>query len=419
MSIARFEDLLERTMGLNAASIGTSAVARALDARMRARTVESQDAYWDLLLRSREELQHLIETVVVPETWFFRDPQAFPAMTAAALQFRGKDMSRPLRLLSLPCSTGEEPYTMAMALLDAGLPAGGFRIDAIDISAVSLARARAGIFGRNSFRGHNLGFRDRHFVPAERGFRINDAVRDPVQFHQGNMLGEGFLADAEAYDVIFCRNLLIYFDAPTQTRAIAVLKRLLAPHGMLFVGHSEAGLMTAGGLVSAKIPMAFAFRKAAAQAGAPATPVAIPPSPHRAKPPLDLKAPRPRRPVRSALAPSAAASPTPSPPPPLQSIEDLRRMADGGRLDEAARGVETHLRERGPSAEALLLLGLISDARGDAAAALRHYRKALYLEPANGEALGHLALLLKRQGDHAGARLIDERLRRRDERSVS
>lgn len=416
MTIARFENLLERTMGLNAASIGTSAVARALDARMRARTVESEDAYWGLLLRSREELQHLIETVVVPETWFFRDQQAFPAMTAAAAQFRSKDMSRPLRLLSLPCSTGEEPYTMAMALLDAGLPPGGFRIDAIDISAASLARARAGVFGRNSFRGHNLAFRDRHFVPAERGFRIDDAVRGPVQFHQGNMLGEGFLADADAYDVIFCRNLLIYFDAPTQTRAIAVLKRLLAPHGMLFVGHSEAGLMTAGGLVSAKIPMAFAFRKAAAHASIPATPAAITPSPRRARPPLGPKAPsRPRRPVRSALAPS----PAPSPAPPLQSIEDLRRMADCGRLDEAARGVETHLRERGPSAEALLLLGLISDARGDAAAALHHYRKALYLEPANSEALGHLALLLKRQGDHAGARLIDERLRRRDERSMS
>lgn len=94
-------------------------------------------------------------------------------------------------------------------------------------------------------------------------------------------------------------------------------------------------------------------------------------------------------------------------------------MADCGRLDEAARGVEAHLRERGSSPEALLLLGLISDARGDAAAAQRHYRQALYLEPANSEALSHLALLLKRQGDHAGARIVDERLRRRDERSMS
>lgn len=240
MTIARFENLLERTMGLNAASIGTSAVARALDARMRARTVESEDAYWGLLLRSREELQHLIETVVVPETWFFRDQQAFPAMTAAAAQFRSKDMSRPLRLLSLPCSTGEEPYTMAMALLDAGLPPGGFRIDAIDISAASLARARAGVFGRNSFRGHNLAFRDRHFVPAERGFRIDDAVRGPVQFHQGNMLGEGFLADADAYDVIFCRNLLIYFDDLSRRVAAEAMYDAMAPGGFICLGHSES-----------------------------------------------------------------------------------------------------------------------------------------------------------------------------------
>ena len=176
---------------------------------MRARTVESQDAYWDLLLRSREELQHLIETVVVPETWFFRDPQAFPAMTAAAVQLRSKDMSRPLRLLSLPCSTGEEPYTMAMALLDAGLPSRAFRIDGVDISTHSLGRARAGAFGRNSFRSRDLTFRDRHFEPVERGFRIRDTVRTPVHFHQGNMLDRDFLANADPYDVVFCRNLLI------------------------------------------------------------------------------------------------------------------------------------------------------------------------------------------------------------------
>lgn len=93
-------------------------------------------------------------------------------------------------------------------------------------------------------------------------------------------------------------------------------------------------------------------------------------------------------------------------------------MADGGQLDAAERGAETHLRECGPSPEALLLLGLISDARGDEAAAQRHYRKVLYLEPGNREALAHLALLLKKQGDHAGARLVDNRMRRHDERSM-
>lgn len=104
MSIARFEELLERTMGLNAASIGISAVERAVDVRMRARAIDSEDAYWSLLQASREELQHLIEAVIVPETWFFRDPQAFPAMTATATALWSRGIGRPLRLLSLPLS---------------------------------------------------------------------------------------------------------------------------------------------------------------------------------------------------------------------------------------------------------------------------------------------------------------------------
>lgn len=416
MSIARFEELLERTMGLNAASIGISAVERALDLRMRARTIDSDDAYWSLLQASREELQQLIEAVIVPETWFFRDSQAFPAMTAMATALWSTGIGRPLRLLSLPCSTGEEPYTMAMALLDAGLPPSTFRIDGIDISAHSLARARAGVFGRNSFRSRDLAFRDRHFEPVERSFRIHDAVRAPVHFHQGNMLDGDFLADAEAYDVVFCRNLLIYFDASTQARAITVLKRLLAPQGMLFVGHSEAGLMAPNGMVSAKIPMAFAFRKAPPQPSAGAIPAAAAPSPRTPGP---AAPPRTSPRLQRSPAPLRAVNPSPpSPPSPPSSLDELRRMADSGRLDEAARGIETHLRNGNSSPEALLLLALISDARGEAAAAQRHYRKVLYLDPANREALGHLALLLKKQGDHAGARLIDDRMRRGDQRSM-
>lgn len=412
MSIARFEDLLERTMGLDAASIGISAVKHALEMRMQAQAVESQDAYWDLLQHSRAELQQLIETVVVPETWFFRDPQVFPAMTATAGALRDSGIGRPLRLLSLPCSTGEEPYTMAMALLDAGHPASAFRIDGIDISTRSLARAQAGIFGRNSFRSRDLAFRDRYFEAAEPGFRIRDELRKLVNFQQGNMLEGDFLPNAETYDIVFCRNLLIYFDAPTQARAIAVLKRVLAPHGMLFVGHSEAGLMSAAGLASAKIPMAFAFSKAPRPSASPA-PVASTAAPANARPARTAKT---SITLRRQSKPSSA--PVSLPSSPLRSIDDLRRLADEGRLDEAARGAEAHLRECGPSPEALLLLALISDARGEVVAAQRHYRKVLYLEPANREALGHLALLLKKEGDHAGARLVDDRMRRHDERSM-
>jgi chemotaxis protein methyltransferase WspC len=405
MSRLRFEELLERTLGLNAASIGTSAIDRAVEERKHACKLDADDAYWELLLRSRDEVQELIETVVVPETWFFRDPEAFAAMAGIvnALWLKS-DPSRLLRVLSLPCSTGEEPYTMAMALLDAGVPAHRFRIDAVDVSLRALAKARLGIYGRNSFRSPDLSFRDRHFERAEGGYRLLDTVRAPVHFGHGNVMDPSFMTGAETYDIIFCRNLLIYFDPPTQNRAVGVLGRLLARDGVLFVGHSETGLMPANGFASARIPMAFAFRRAEA-----------PPAP------APRPAPRPRvvasrpAPVPPAAKPAPAfASRMPAAPEKREQhgIEELRRIADSGDVEAAARGCEAFMRDNGPSADIFLLLGLIRDAAGDAVAAASYYRKALYLDPANPEALGHLALLLRRQGDHAGAKLLDERIRR-------
>src|SRR3712207_6731819 len=114
MSRSRFEELLERTLGLNASSIGASAIDRAVDERKRACRLDGEDAYWELLQGSQDELQELIETIVVPETWFFRDPEAFAAMARIIHgQWLKSEPSKLFRLLSLPCSTGEEPYTMA------------------------------------------------------------------------------------------------------------------------------------------------------------------------------------------------------------------------------------------------------------------------------------------------------------------
>lgn len=410
MSDPRFEQFLGRVIGLNAASIGSSAIERAAAARRKACKLDDLQAYWELLQRSEEEVQELIEAVVVPETWFFRDPQAFAALVrlAGAWLRTGEDARRPLRLLSLPCSSGEEPYTIAMALTDAGFGIDQFRIDAIDLSARSLALARQGVYGRNSFRGQNLAFRDRYFEATKDGYRIIDAVRSPIQFSQGNIVSADFYADPASYDFVFCRNLLIYFDASTQKQAINVVRRLLAPDGVAFVGHSEAGLMPANGFTSAKIPMAFAFHKEEVRRSA-ATP-APPPAP----------AIRPRR------APLAHSKPAAPPPPrdhekrkaPQPTIEELRLLADRGLLQEAARGCEALIRQDGATPDLLVLLGLIADASGDRAAAERYYRKALYLDPVNTEALGHLALLLRKQGDDGGARLLDGRLRRLDERRV-
>lgn len=402
------EQLLKQAMGLDAASIGHTAIERAVQERVSACSLPDQDAYWQYLCASAPELQLLIETVVVPETWFFRDPAAFAALAQMAREnwLPGRPQG-VLRLLSLPCSTGEEPYSMAMALLDAGLAPDRFLIDAVDISARSLALAARAVYGRNSFRGGELGFRERHFEALAQGHRPSPAVRASVRFQQGNLLAADFLQGSEIYDAVFCRNVLIYFDRATQDRAVAVLRRLLAAGGTLFVGPAETGLLFSQGFVSARIPLAFAFRKTApvrAQAERlPGSWVPPPPAPPRRPPAATPLRQRPFKP--DAVPPPSRSEQAPD-------IDAAARLADQGRLVEAAKACEEHQRTHGHSARAFHLMGLIRNAAGNLPEAVQQFRKALYLDPDYYEALVHLAFLLEKQGDAAGAQTLRKRARR-------
>jgi chemotaxis protein methyltransferase WspC len=219
MAQADIELLLKKRMGLDAASIGGSCIERVVAQRMAACGVKKADEYVGLVASSEEELQELIEAVVVPETWFFRDRAAFSALAQLAIsEWLPANPCGTVRLLSIPCSTGEEPYSIAMTMVDAGAPLEHVHIDAMDISALSLQSAEAAIYGRNSFRGASLEFRDRHFTARMDGYHIRKDIQRRVHFRKGNLLDEGFLVGDPPYDFIFCRNLLIYFDQETRDR---------------------------------------------------------------------------------------------------------------------------------------------------------------------------------------------------------
>jgi len=398
-----FETLLKQTVGLD----GSSAIARAVHERQGVLKLKDAHSYWELVTASGDELQELVETVVVPETWFFRDREAFAALGRFALdEWLPKHPNGRLRLLSLPCSTGEEAYSMAIALLDAGLPPERFIIEALDVSTRALARARHAVYGKNSFRGRDFHFRDRYFTATKQGQHLEESVRQKVRFQKGNIFDPDLLPGTGHYDIIFCRNLLIYFDHPTQDRAVGVLARLLDSHGLLFVGPSETGLLLNHGFVSTKVPLAFSFRKGEVVPREVKT-VVLPAVQHHFPHPHH----HPR--VRHTPAPPA---PIASPPPARVDLDEAVYFADQGRLAEAARRCEEFLAAHGPSARALYLLGLVRDATGQHAEAESFYRKALYLEPNHPEALLHLALLLEKQGDESGAKLLNDRLRRLEQK---
>ena len=410
-TVAEFANLLHKTMGLSADTVGLSFIESAVKTRVSACKSKDLQDYWEHVHACDGELQELIDEVIVPETWFFRDREAFAAMAHEAYnKWLPAHPDGQLRLLSLPCATGEEPYSMAMALLAAGFPGSRFRIDAIDISVRMLKRAGEAVYGRNSFRGKNLEFRDRFFEPVGSEFRLADAVRRQVHFHHGNLLDPRFAPDTTAYDFIFCRNVLIYFDRATQDRAVHVLTRLLKADAFLFVGPSESGLMLNHDFVSEKLALAFAFRKKAHASLDLDTGAARLPKPRRATVrgvPGPVAKPVAKRVVRSrpaATIAQAAGTQT--------GLDEIFGFANQGRLSEALQRCEEFLRTRGPSVQAYHLMGLVHDATGMHQEAEQYYRKALYLDPGHHEALVHLAFLLEKQGDAAGAQRLHRRAKR-------
>jgi len=412
-----FSALLKRKMGLDSGSIGKAAVERAVRHRMGAADAADERDYLLRVQTDPAEMQQLIEAVIVPETWFFRYPESQAAMAGLArerLFAVGVPDTRVLRVLSLPCSSGEEPYSIAMALLDAGVPASRFEVDAVDISERMVEFARRAVYGRNSFRGDDLAYRGRHFTETADGHQLADIVRARVRFHQGNLFDTHLLAGAAPYDFVFCRNLLIYFDGPTQERAVQVLRQFTRGDGVMFVGPAETSLMTARRLPAVPVARSFAFL---AQTLPPPAETFAPPKPmvHAWTPP--------RRPVaqlpaaRLPLAHAAIAPATrPDTPSADVSLRQIAALADQGRVQDAMAKCQAHLDSHGASADALHLLGLLQDAAGDARQAQTSYRKALYLDPTHREALLHLAALIASAGDIEGARRLQARAARQEAR---
>ncbi|WP_347910861.1 CheR family methyltransferase [Pseudomonas grandcourensis] len=407
----RFFDFLKETIGLDVTSVGQAIIERAVRQRSIVSQAVSADEYWRTLQGSRDEQQALIEAVIVPETWFFRYPESFVTLAKLA----GKRLAeinnlRALRILSLPCSTGEEPYSIAMALLDAGLKPYQFKVDGLDVSPLSVEKARRALYGKNSFRGDDIAFRDRHFIAEGESYRLNQRVLEQVRLQVGNLLDPALLAGEPPFDFVFCRNLLIYFDQPTQKQVFEVLKCLTHVDGVLFIGPAEGSLLGRLGMRSIGVPQSFAFSRQGTADPDPLptfVPAPLPvPQPLRNPPPAPVRS----RPFASVV-PLATAPKTPGTDTAVL-LANIAALANEGKSAEARAACESYLRSHEPVAQVFYWLGLLSDVAGNTLEAQGFYRKALYLEPQHPEALMHLAALLQAQGDAMGARRLQERAAR-------
>jgi len=245
-----FQALVLRESGIHLGAKNRAMLVSRLWKRLRALELNSFSAYYRRVKADPQEMVLMLDCICTNETHFFREPAAFqclrdrvfPEWTAQA---DAKKRSRTLRVWSAACSTGEEPFSLAMTLLSEFPPSSGWSIEVLgtDLSTKVLARASAGIWPAEKISDVPVDYQRKFllkgFGPEKGKIKAADEVRQVVRFQRMNLTQEPYPV-AGPFDLIFCRNVLIYFQWETKIKVVDRLGRFLTPEGYLFLGHAES-----------------------------------------------------------------------------------------------------------------------------------------------------------------------------------
>jgi len=193
--------------------------------------------------RADEELDHIYDAVTTNETYFFREPAQLAAFVEEIIpEMLGRKSVRKIRVWSAGCASGEEPYSIAILLSEARYyEQTAFEIFASDISQQVLAKARRGQYRESAFRATDASIRGKYFDPMPDGtWRVHDDIRNRVSFGRLNVYDEGRVALLGHLDVIFCRNVIIYFDGSSRKVVVNNFYNRLTDGGYLLLGHAES-----------------------------------------------------------------------------------------------------------------------------------------------------------------------------------
>ncbi|MGE5234669.1 MAG: CheR family methyltransferase [Acidobacteriota bacterium] len=242
-----------------------------LASRLRPRLRELHlPRFFDYYLHLRSDIERerarLIELVTNNETYFFRETRQMDALFGPALcELKARtSVSGRLRLLCAGCSSGEEAYTLGLYARQHAVDLAGTRleIDAFDVDASRLSQAQAAVYGPGSFRATSEEQRSRYFTPRgiER-WALKPAYREGVRFFTANIVELRSFAPAVAYDVLFCRNVLIYFSEPALHSAVEHFAAVLRPGGLLFLGAAESIIGVSSRFETVRLGPVIAYRR--------------------------------------------------------------------------------------------------------------------------------------------------------------
>jgi chemotaxis protein methyltransferase CheR len=414
--LAELAGLLKERVGLHIRPDSYSSLKLALLARLDLlrETTPGADEYLALLVGAGgdEELRQLLPLVTVGKTSFFRDERQFQALDALLPGFlaRTGDGGQPLRIWSAGCATGEEPYSIAMCCADRGFQPGQVELLATDVNPEAVGAAARGLYEARRVRDIPTNLLGQHFDREGDAWRVRASLRrfiTAIRAH--NLVSVGFPSPrAGGWDVIFCRNVIIYFDTPTTRRVLEQFHQALAPGGWLFLGYSESLFRLFDGFDLTEVNGAFLYRKP--EDGS----VRAPPRPPR----LALSAPPAVRHVQVPTPPAMAPArlpftePQPPPPPPVEAPLAPQEFLDAavalfseGRFGAARELLERHLEQGGEGLAVRLTLANLYGVLRQFDRAGQCYQAALAGEPLSAEAHVFYGIHLLSQAQADGAAL--------------
>lgn len=365
---------IEAGCGARADAFGEACVEAAAREAMSRLGIERIGDLAGALAGNPGELRAFCESLCVPETWFFRQPESFDMLAEIAAAASG----RFLRVLCAPCSVGCEAYSIAAVLERAGAD---FEIDAVDFSEKFVMAAKSGEFGRGCFRfGRAADFR---IFAAEGGrAKMPDSLSQRIRFSVADILRDG--PAGGKYDVLFCRNLAIYLTAGAKRRLFDRLLSLAADGAVIFCGHADGFAESDPRFERVGPARAFAVRAARPRRSAARAPKKAPQRAGPPKPPVSGEA-SPQGPRAGREGAEAG-------------IGELRALADRGLISAAREKCAALLSARPGSPDLNLLAAQIFSASCDLENAEKYFRRALYLDPGNADASLGLKLIRRRLG---------------------
>ena len=234
---SKFRDLIYQASGMTFTEINRPILESRLSEISRQKQISYQE-YYRLVSTNQSELNSLLDAVTTNLTSFFRNLTQINTFKNEILdEIIKTHPNHRIKIWSAGCSTGEEPYTLAMILMDKLGPAWKIEIVASDISYTVLMKASQGFYPANKIAGIPPEYLAKYFTKKDDGYQVNDNIKSLIRFDYHNLKNDSGMRD---FDVIFCRNVIIYFDQAAQENVISRFYQSMAKKGYLFLGHSES-----------------------------------------------------------------------------------------------------------------------------------------------------------------------------------